>query len=399
MNMSAPFIRHPVATTLLMIGLLCVGVVAYPLLPVAALPQVDFPTIQVSASLPGGSPETMAASVAQPLERQFAQVPGVAQVTSTSSLGSSQVTVQFDLDRNIDAAANDIQAAINAASGQLPKTLPGPPTYRKVNPADSPIFLLAITSETMPLTEVNDQADIKLAQQISQIAGVGQVIIGGQQKPAVRVQVDPGKLVAKGLSLEDIRAQISNTTTDSPKGSVDTASRSYTIYSNDQLLAAKDWNDVILSYHNNAPLRVRDIGAAVDGPEDMHQAAWADGKPGIFLVIFKQPGANVIDTVDKIKATLPHLVAALPPAIKVYVLSDRTQTIRAAVKDVQFTLALSIVLVVLVIFIFLRLGHHYPQCDGAAGFAGGLCADVGGGLQSGQPLLDVADHFGGLCRR
>lgn len=354
MNMSAPFIRHPVATTLLMIGLLCVGVVAYPLLPVAALPQVDFPTIQVSASLPGGSPETMAASVAQPLERQFAQVPGVAQVTSTSSLGSSQVTVQFDLDRNIDAAANDIQAAINAASGQLPKTLPGPPTYRKVNPADSPIFLLAITSDTMPLTQVNDQADIKLAQQISQIAGVGQVIIGGQQKPAVRVQVDPGKLVAKGLSLEDIRAQISTATTDSPKGSVDTASRSYTIYSNDQLLAAKDWNDVILSYHNNAPLRVRDIGAAVDGPEDMHQAAWADGKPGIFLVIFKQPGANVIDTVDKIKATLPHLVAALPPAIKVYVLSDRTQTIRAAVKDVQFTLALSIVLVVLVIFVFLR---------------------------------------------
>jgi HAE1 family hydrophobic/amphiphilic exporter-1 len=353
-SISAPFIRKPIATSLMMVGILFVGLVAYPLLPVAPLPQVDFPTIQVSASLPGASPETMASSVAQPLERQFAQIPGVAQMTSSSSLGTAAVTVQFDLSRNIDGAANDIQAAINAASGQLPKNLPSPPTYRKVNPADSPIMLLAATSETMPLTEVDDAIDAQLAQQISQISGVAQVLIGGQQKPAIRIQIDPAKLVAKGLSLEDVRTQLAITTVDSPKGNIDGATRSYTIYANDQLTAAKDWNDVIIAYRNGGPLRVRDIGQAVAGPEDAKQAAWADGKRGVFLVVFKQPGANVIDTVDHIKARLPHLVASIPPAIHIWTLSDRTQTIRAAVKDVQFTLLITIGLVIMVIFIFLR---------------------------------------------
>ncbi len=353
-SISSPFIRYPIATSLLMAGILFVGLVAYPLLPVAPLPQVDFPTIQITASLPGASPETMASSVAQPLERQFAQIPGIAQMTSTSYLGTASVTIQFDLNRSIDGAANDVQAAINAAGGQLPKNLPSPPTYRKVNPADSPILLLSATSDTLPLTTVSDSVDAQLAQQISQISGVAQVIIGGQQKPAIRVQIDPAKLVAKGLSLEDVRTQITITTVDAPKGNIDGETRAYTIYANDQLTAAKDWNNVIIAYRNGGPLRIRDIGQAVSGPEDAKQAAWANGKRGVFLVVFKQPGANVIETVDKIKATLPRLVAAIPPAIKIEVISDRTQTIRAAVEDVQFTLLLTIFLVVMVIFVFLR---------------------------------------------
>jgi len=353
-GISAPFIRYPIGTSLMMAGILFVGLVAYPLLPVAPLPQVDFPTIQITAQLPGASPETMASSVAQPLERQFAQIPGIAQMTSTSYLGTTAVTIQFDLNRNIDGAANDVLAAINAASGQLPKNLPSPPTYRKVNPADSPILLLSATSDTLPLTTVSDSVDAQLAQQISQISGVAQVIIGGQQKPSIRVQVDPAKLVAKGLSLEDVRNQIAITTVDSPKGNIDGEKRAFTIYSNDQLLDSKDWNDVIIAYRNGGPLRIRDIGQAVTGPEDAKQAAWANGKRGVFLVVFKQPGANVIDTVDKIKSLLPRLVAAIPASIKVEVISDRTLTIRAAVEDVQFTLLLTIFLVVMVIFVFLR---------------------------------------------
>ena len=353
-SISAPFIRFPIGTSLLMAGILFIGLVSYPLLPVAALPQVDFPTIQITATLPGASPETMASSVAQPLERQLAQIPGIAQMTSTSSLGSTAVTIQFDLNRNIDAAANDILGAINAASGQLPKNLPSPPTYRKVNPADLPIMLLSATSDTVPLIGLSDAIDIQLGQQIGQISGVAQVFIGGQQKPSIRIQVDPAKLVAKGLSLEDVRNQIAISTADSPKGNIDGPKRAYTIYANDQLLEADKWNDVIIAYRNGAPLRIRDIGQAVAGPEDMKQAAWADGKRGVFLVIFKQPGANVIDTVNKIKAQLPRLVAAIPPAIKIKIISDQTLTIRAAVEDVQITLLITIFLVIMVIFIFLR---------------------------------------------
>ena len=254
-GISAPFIRYPIGTSLMMAGILFVGLVAYPLLPVAPLPQVDFPTIQVAASLPGGSPETMASSVAQPLERQLAQIPGVAQMTSTSYLGTAAVTIQFDLNRNIDGAANDVQAAINAASGQLPKNLPSPPTYRKVNPADSPILLLSATSDTLPLTTVSDAVDAQLAQQISQISGVAQVTIGGQQKPSIRIQVDPAKLVAKGLSLEDVRAQIAITTVDSPKGNIDGATRAFTIYANDQMTKASEYNDLVIAFRNGAPDR------------------------------------------------------------------------------------------------------------------------------------------------
>src|SRR5215475_2913176 len=258
-SISAPFVQHPIATTLLMIGIVFAGVLAYPKLPVAPLPEIDFPTIQVSAQLPGADPETMASAVAQPLETQLSQIPGVTRMTSTSSLGSTAIVVQFSLERSIDGATNDVQAAINAAGGQLPRNLPSPPTYRKVNPADSPILLLGATSETLPLTEIDDYVETRLAPQISQVNGVAQVSIGGQQKPAVRIQLDPAKLVAKGLSLEDVRASLSIATVDNPKGTIMGSVRSYTIYTNDQLTKSKDWNDVIVAYRDGAPLRVRDI--------------------------------------------------------------------------------------------------------------------------------------------
>jgi HAE1 family hydrophobic/amphiphilic exporter-1 len=354
LHISEPFIRHPIATSLLMVGLLFVGIVAYPNLPVAPLPQVDFPTLQVSALLPGASPETMASSEAQPLETQFAQISGVSQMTSISTLGATAITLQFDLSRAIDGAASDVLEAINAAGGQLPKDLPTPPTFRKVNPADSPILLLAATSKSLPLTVVDDNVQTKLVQQISQIPGVAQVTIGGQQTPAVRIQLDPAKLVAKDLSLEEVRAPLSIATVDDPKGTIYSGTRAFTIYTNDQLTRAKAWENVIVAYRDNGPLRVSDIGRAVDGPQDTTQAGWADGKRSIFLVIYKRPRANVIDTVDKIMAELPRIKASMPPSIDIFTLSDRTQTIRAAVHDVQFTLLLTIALVVMVIFVFLR---------------------------------------------
>ena len=354
MSVSTPFIQRPVATTLLMAAVLLAGLISFPLLPVAQLPQVDFPTVVVSASLPGADPQTVASSVTTPLERQFSQIPGVAELTSSSVLGTSSITLQFDLDRNIDAAAQDVQAAINAASGQLPKILPGPPTYRKVNPADKPLLILSVTSETLSLPAVDDYADNVLAQQISRIQGVGQVSIGGEQKPAVRVQIDPAKVAAMGISLEDLRGVITNLTADAPKGSIDGEHRAYTIYANDQLTTGSQWGDVIVAYKNGAPVRVKDIGRAIDGPENARTTAWVNGHPCVFLVVFKQPGANVIDTVEKIKAAMPQLQAAIPPTVKVSVTMDRTVTIRASVEDVEFTLALTIALVVMVIFLFLK---------------------------------------------
>ncbi len=354
MGISTPFIARPIATSLLMIGILAAGIVAYPLLPVAPLPQVDFPTIQVTTQLPGADPVTMASSVTAPLERQFAQIAGVTQMTSSSVLGVSSITVQFDLTRNIDAAAGDLQAAINAASGQLPTTLPSPPTYRKVNPSDAPILIFSIHSDSLPITTVDDYAENVLVQNISQILGVAQVNVGGQQKPSVRVQVDPQKLASMGIGLEDLRAVITTVTTDSPKGSIDDPTRTFTIYANDQVLSADVWNDVVIAYRNGAPVRVRDIGRAVDGPERTRLAAWADGKRAVILAVLKQPGANVIDTVDRIKALLPQLQAAIPSSVKIDIVSDRTTTIRASIHDVQFTLVLTAALVVMVIFVFLR---------------------------------------------
>ncbi|MTJ82796.1 MAG: multidrug efflux RND transporter permease subunit [Telmatospirillum sp.] len=354
MSVSAPFIQRPIATTLLMAAILLAGLVTFPLLPVAKLPQVDFPTIVVNANLPGADPQTMASSVTTPLERQFSQISGVSQMTSSSLLGASSITLQFDLDRNIDAAAQDVQAAINAASGQLPKTMPSAPTYRKVNPADSPVLILSVSSDTLPMTTVDDFADTVVAQQISRIPGVGQVSIGGEQKPSIRVQVDPGKVAAMGISLEELRGTIASVTADAPKGSIDGPAHNYTVYANDQFLSADPWNNAILAFRNGGPVRVRDIGRAVDGPENTRSKAWADGKPCVFLLVFKEAGANVIDTVDRVTATLPLLRASIPPGVTIKPLIDRTITIRASVADVEFTLVLTIGLVVMVIFLFLR---------------------------------------------
>ena len=354
MSISTPFIRRPVGTSLLIAAMVLVGLAAYPLLPVAPLPRVDFPTINVNAKFPGASPETMASAVAQPLERQFAAISGVAQLTSVSVQGQSSITLQFDLDRNIDAAAGDVQAAINAASGQLPRNLPSSPSYWKVNPSEAPILILAVQSDALPLIEVDDYADIVLSQQISQISGVSQVFIGGEQKRAVRVQVDPAKLAAMGMTMEDVRLLLLSATVNAPKGSIDGESRSYAIYNNDQLTKAAEYNNVVLAYRNGAPIRVRDIGQAVDGPENQMLAAWQNGKRGIILQVFKQPGANVIETVERIKEQLPRLEASIPPSVHVSIIMDRTQTIRASVEDVQFTLMLSVGLVVMVIFLFLR---------------------------------------------
>jgi multidrug efflux pump subunit AcrB len=296
----------------------------------------------------------VAATVTTPLERQFALIAGVTELTSTSSLGASSITVQFNLDRDIDAAANDIQSAINAAGGQLPANLPSPPSYKKVNPADSPILLVALTSASLPLTVVDDSADNILAQQLSQLGGVAQVTINGQQKPAVRIQLDPAKLASLGLGLEDVRAQIVNASVDAPKGTFDGARQSFAVYDNDQILDAAPWNDIIVTYRNGGPVRIRDIGRAVDGAENTKLAAWVNGTPCILLAVFKQPGANVIDTVDQVRAALPHLQATIPAAIDVTIVADRTETIRASVADVEMTLVITIVLVVGVIFLFLR---------------------------------------------
>ena len=356
MSISTPFIRRPIATSLLMAGILLAGLAAFPLLPVAPLPQVDFPTIQVQANLPGASPETMASAVAQPLEYQFSQIPAVSQMTSTSVLGTTTITVQFDLNRNIDAAAQDIESAINAAGGQLPKNLPSTPSYKKVNPADPPILVLGVHSDVLPITAVDDAAETVLAEQISRIPGVAYVSIGGQQKPAGRVQVDPAKIAALGIQLEDIAGVIAQATVDSPKGSINGVDRGYAIYDNDQLLKAAPWNDVVVAYRNGAPVRIRDIGVAVDAAENTLLAAWQNGRRGIVLQIYKQQGANIIETVQRVQQLLPQAMLSVQPSIKVDTVLDRTTTIRASVKDVEFTLVLTIVLVVAVIFLFLRNG-------------------------------------------
>ena len=354
MNISEPFIRRPVATCLVMAALAFTGIVAYPFLPVAPLPQVDFPTIQVSATFQGASADTMATSVAAPLERQFAQIPGITQLTSLSTLGATTIVIQFELNRNIDSAGQDVQAAITVASKTLPQSMTTPPSYKKVNPADSPILLLSARSDTMPLTEVDDYADRFLAQQISQVAGVAQVAIFGDLTPSIRIQVDPAKLAASGVTLEDIRGTLATATANAAKGTVNTDKISFTIAANDQILQAGPFNDVILAYRNGGPIRVSDVGQAVAEPVDRTVAGYQNNKSGIILAVFKQPGANVVETVDQIKAQLPHLTARIPPAVQVETILDRTTTIRASVRDVQFTLALTIALVVLVVFLFLR---------------------------------------------
>jgi multidrug efflux pump len=354
MNPSRPFILRPVATTLLMIGVLLVGFVAYRQLPVSALPQVDYPTIQVTTFYPGGSPEVMASSVTAPLERNFGEIPGLLQMTSTSSFGSSAVTLQFNLDLNIDVAEQEVQAEINSASNYLPKDLPNPPIYSKVNPADAPILTLSLTSDTLPLARVEDLADTTLAQKISQLSGVGLVSISGGQRPAVRVQANPTALASYGLSLEDLRTALANANVDQAKGTFDGEHQAFTIGANDQLLSSVGYTPIIIAFRNGAPVRLSDVAVAVDGAENTKQAAWADKRPAVILNIQRQPGANIIGVVDRIKKILPQLQAALPASVQVKILTDRTTTIRASVQDVQFTLMLTIALVVMVIFLFLR---------------------------------------------
>jgi hydrophobe/amphiphile efflux-1 (HAE1) family protein len=354
MNLSEPFIRRPIATSLIMAAVALLGIAAFPFLPVAPLPQVDFPTVNVTAVLPGASAETMASSVATPLERQLGQIAGVTQMTSFSGLGATSVTIQFDLNRNIDLAALDVQAALTAASKTLPQTMTAPPTYKKLNPADAAILVLSVRSDTLPITLVDEFADSYLAQQISQVTGVAQVAIGGEQRPAIRVQVDPAKLASRGLTLEEVRNALMTATTDAPKGALTTATKSFTIDANDQIIEAKQFDDVIIAYRDGAPVRVRDVGRAIAGATDRFSTAYHDNEVAIILSVFKQPGANVIDTVERIKALLPKLRTIIPPAVKIDIVLDRTTTIRASVHDVEFTLILTIVLVVLVVLVFLR---------------------------------------------
>ena len=354
MTPSRIFILRPVATTLLMVAVLLVGWVAFLQLPVSALPEVDYPTIQVLTFYPGADPEVMASSVTSPLERQFGQVPGLSQMTSTSSFGSSVITLQFSLDQNIDIEEQQVQAAINAGSTYLPADLPNPPIYSKVNPADAPILTLAMTSDTLPLSKVEDLADTALAQKISQLPGVGLVSISGGQKPAVRIQVNPTALASYGLSLEDLRTALVQANVDQAKGVLDGARQSYTIGANDQLNSSEQYKPIVVAYRNGGPVRVGDIANVIDGTENAWLAAWMNTTPAVIVNIQRQPGANIISVVDRIKKLLPQLQASLPSAVKVQILTDRTTTIRASVKDVEFELMLTIVLVVMVIFLFLR---------------------------------------------
>ena len=354
MNPSKPFILRPVATSLLMAAILLAGAVGYRQLPVSALPQVDYPTIQVLTFYPGASPSVMASSVTTPLERQFGQVPGLNQMTSTSSFGASLITLQFVLDLNIDVAEQQVQAAINAATTFLPANLPNPPIYSKTNPADTPVLTLALTSSTLPLTKLEDMADTVLSQKISQLPGVGLVSISGGQKPAVRIQANPTALASYGLSLEDLRVALAQANVNQAKGNLDGPRQAFTIWANDQLLTSESYKPIVITYKNGAPVRIVDVADVIDSAENVKQAAWENDKPAVIVNIQRQPGANIINVVDRIQNLLPQLKASLPSSVQVSILTDRTTTIRASVADVQFELMLTVALVVLVIFLFLR---------------------------------------------
>jgi multidrug efflux pump len=354
MNLSEPFIRRPIATTLLVIAVFLAGAVAFRLLPVAPLPQVDFPTISVSAGLPGAAPEIMASSVATPLERQFGRIAAVTEMTSSSTLGGTNVTLQFDLNRNIDAAARDVQAAINAARGYLPTNLPSNPTYRKINPADSPIFMLALTSDVLPRTKIYDYASTILAQKLSQVQGVGQASAGGGALPGVRVELNPNLLNKYGIGLEQVRGVLTNANANAPKGHFSDGDRIWEVGANDQLLHADDYRSLIIAYRQGSAVRLSDVAEVNDAPEAIRTAGYANGKPSVLVILNRQPGANIIDTVDRVRALLPQLKADIPPTIDMRVGMDQTQTIRASVNNVEQTLIISIILVIIVVFVFLR---------------------------------------------
>src|SRR5258706_8772773 len=354
MSISAPFIRRPIATSLLALAVLLAGGVAFLFLPVSPLPEVEYPTISVSAGLPGASPETMASAVATPLERQFGRIAGITEMTSSSNLGSTNITLQCDLIRDIDSAAREVQAAINSACGQLPANLPSNPSYRKINPADAPIMILALTSETLPVGTMYDAADSILAQKISQVSGVGQVSVGGGAKPAVRVQVNPVQLSAYGLGLEDVRVALQQANANSPKGQLQDEQNMFTIAADDQLLQANKYKNLIVTVRNGAPVRLSDVANVFESQENIRNAGLANGKPAVLIIVFRQPGANIIQVVDQVKSMLPLFQASINPAIHLSVATDRTTTIRASVHDVEITLMIAVALVVVVIFLFLR---------------------------------------------
>jgi hydrophobe/amphiphile efflux-1 (HAE1) family protein len=354
MNISETYIRRPIATSLMMLGLLVFGAATYSLLPVSALPNVDFPTITVTASLPGASPETMASSVATPLEQQFAAIPGLASMNSTSGLGATSITLQFDLDRKIDGAATDVQTAINAAGGLLPKDLPNPPTYRKVNPADRSVLIYAVSSDELPMYQVDNYAFVILAQKLSAVSGVSQVLVAGQQDYAVQVQANPAALASRGISLEDVRTAITNSTLNQAKGNLENQHLSIMLDTNDQLLQAAAYKNIIVAYRNGAPVKLQDVANVIDGTRSPRTGAWYNGKRAELLLIYRQPGANTVEIVNKVKALMPRLLASIPQSVHVELMSDRSQSIRDSVDDVQFTMLITVALVVLVIFIFLR---------------------------------------------
>jgi multidrug efflux pump len=351
---SAPFIRRPVATTLLTLGIALAGMLAFRLLPVSPLPQVDFPTISVGASLPGASPETMASTVAMPLERALGRIAGVTEMTSSSSLGSTRITLQFDLSRNIDGAARDVQAAINAARSLLPTGLPSNPTYRKANPADMPVIILSLTSDTLDQGQMYDSASTVLAQAIAQVDGVGQVDVGGSSLPAVRVELNPTALNRYGIGSATVRAAIATTNANRPKGSLDGDARHWQIAANDQAKKAADYLPLVVAYRDGAAVRLTDIATVTDSVQDLRNAGLADGRPAVLIQVRRQPGANVIETVDRVKAILPMLRASIPNSIDLQIASDATTTIRASLREVERTLLISICLVILVVFLFLR---------------------------------------------
>ena len=401
MSISAPFIRRPIATSLLAAAILLAGLLAYSLLPVAPLPNVDFPTIQVTTNLPGASPETMASSVATPLERRFGRIAGITEITSTSTLGTTSLTLQFDLNRDVEGAARDVQAAIAAAGGELPPNLPFRPTYRKVNPADSPIMILSLTSPTIPLAQVFDSANTILAQKISQVRGVGQVTVGGGQQPAVRVRVDPLALAGMGLSLEDVRAVLSTSTADQPKGTLTGPSQTQSIAANDQLFGAASYADLVLTYNNGSAVRLKDVADVFDDVENQRVAAWINGVRSVLIIVRRQPGANIIETNDRVRALLPSLETSIPKAIDLQVAleshadhprlrprcRDNPSHQRGLGRPRRLRLSANLA------------RDSDPEHRSSPVARRYIWSDVPSRLQLGQPFLDGAHHFDGLRRR
>ena len=401
MNLSGPFIARPVATTLLAVGLTLAGAVAFTQLPVAPLPQVDYPTISVSASLPGASPETMASTVATPLERQLGRIAGVNEITSSSSLGSTRVVLQFDLSRDISEAATEVQSAINAARSQLPTGMPNNPTYRKVNPADSPILVLTLTSDTMTQGKLYDVADTILAQKLSQVNGVGQVTVGGSALPAVRVELNPKALAANRIGLAEVRTALANANANRPKGLVEDGERQWWIYANDQARTAAEYLPLIVSYRNGAAVRLADVAEVVDSVQDVRNSGSANGRPAVLLIIYREPGANILEVVQRVRDLLPWLRASIPAAIELDVSMERTSTIRASLVEVEKTLLIAMALVILVVFAFLRRapGDADPRGRGAGVHHHDVRVHVPRRLQPEQPLAHGPDRGDRVRRR